>query len=109
MGISGLPFGSLGTKSHLDVAPVERCKKPRERGGGQQPLQSLDKFKKYMGGKKTSHNGGVVLPEDVQMKPFNLEGFSNFILSVKVHGGHMGINRLPGGHADLDHGHPGLL
>ncbi len=24
MGISGLPFGSLGTKSHLDVAPVER-------------------------------------------------------------------------------------
>ncbi len=26
MGISGLPFGSAGTKSHLDVAPVERCK-----------------------------------------------------------------------------------
>ncbi len=25
MRISGLPFGSLGTKSHLDVAPVERC------------------------------------------------------------------------------------
>jgi hypothetical protein len=24
--ISGLPLGSLGTKNHLDVAPVERCK-----------------------------------------------------------------------------------
>ncbi len=24
--ISGLPFGSLGTKSHLDVTPMERCK-----------------------------------------------------------------------------------
>jgi hypothetical protein len=26
VGISGLPLGSLETKSHLDVAPVERCK-----------------------------------------------------------------------------------
>jgi hypothetical protein len=26
VGISGLPLGSLGTKSHLDVAPVERRK-----------------------------------------------------------------------------------
>jgi hypothetical protein len=25
-GISGLPLGSLRTKSHLDVAPMERCK-----------------------------------------------------------------------------------
>jgi len=24
--ILGLPFGSLGTKNHLDVGPVERCK-----------------------------------------------------------------------------------
>jgi hypothetical protein len=24
--ISGLPLGSPGTKSHLDVAPVESCK-----------------------------------------------------------------------------------
>ncbi len=24
--ISGLPLGSLGTKSHLDVAPMESCK-----------------------------------------------------------------------------------
>ncbi len=26
VGILGLPLGSLGTKSHLDVAPVERCR-----------------------------------------------------------------------------------
>jgi hypothetical protein len=26
VGILGLPLGSLGTKSHLDVAPVESCK-----------------------------------------------------------------------------------
>ncbi len=26
MAISGLPLGSPGTKSHLDVGPVERCK-----------------------------------------------------------------------------------
>ncbi len=26
MGISGFPFGSLETKSHLDVAPMESCK-----------------------------------------------------------------------------------
>ncbi len=25
-GILGLPLGNPGTKSHLDVAPVERCK-----------------------------------------------------------------------------------
>jgi hypothetical protein len=26
VGISGFPFGSLGTKGHLDVAPVESYK-----------------------------------------------------------------------------------
>jgi hypothetical protein len=26
MKISRVPFGSLGTKCHLDVAPVERCR-----------------------------------------------------------------------------------
>jgi hypothetical protein len=26
VGISGLPFGSPGTKSHLDMAPVESCR-----------------------------------------------------------------------------------
>jgi len=26
LAISGLPLGSPGTKSHLDVGPVERCR-----------------------------------------------------------------------------------
>ncbi len=34
VGISGLPFGSLGTKNHLDVAPVERCRIYYKGGGG---------------------------------------------------------------------------
>jgi hypothetical protein len=35
MGISGLPLGNLGTKSHLDVVPVEKHKVYyKEEGGG---------------------------------------------------------------------------
>jgi hypothetical protein len=41
--ISGLPLGSLGKNSHLDVAL---------RGGKQQPLQSLEKSRKYKGGSR---------------------------------------------------------
>jgi hypothetical protein len=31
--ISGLPLGSPGTKSHLDVAPMEWRRKPQGEGG----------------------------------------------------------------------------
>jgi hypothetical protein len=34
VGISGLSFGSPGTKNHLDVAPVERCRVYYKGGGG---------------------------------------------------------------------------
>ncbi len=34
VGISGLPFGSLKTKCHLDVAPVESRKKYYKGEGG---------------------------------------------------------------------------
>jgi hypothetical protein len=34
LGILGLPFGSLGTKSHLDVAPVERHRVSYKGEGG---------------------------------------------------------------------------
>jgi hypothetical protein len=33
LAISGLPFGSPGTKNHLDVGPVERCKVYYKGGG----------------------------------------------------------------------------
>jgi hypothetical protein len=34
VGILGFPLGSLGTKNHLDVALVERCKVYYKREGG---------------------------------------------------------------------------
>jgi hypothetical protein len=34
LAILGLPLGSLGTKNHLDVGPVERCKVYYKREGG---------------------------------------------------------------------------
>ncbi len=37
MGISGLPFGSPGTKSHLDVASIERRKVYYKGEGGAFP------------------------------------------------------------------------
>jgi hypothetical protein len=40
--ISGLPLGSLGTKSHLDVAPVESCKiYYMGEGGGFPPVRAV--------------------------------------------------------------------
>ncbi len=42
MGISGLPLGSLGTKSHLDVAPMERRKiYYKGEGGGFPQVQAV--------------------------------------------------------------------
>jgi hypothetical protein len=37
VGISELPFGSLGTKCHLDVAPVEKHRKYHKREGDDFP------------------------------------------------------------------------
>jgi hypothetical protein len=34
VGISGLPRGSLGTKCHLDVAPVKSCREYYKGEGG---------------------------------------------------------------------------
>jgi hypothetical protein len=37
VGIPGLPLGSPGTKCHLDVTPVERCKEYYKGEGGGLP------------------------------------------------------------------------
>ncbi len=34
MGVLGLPLGSPGTKCHLDVAPMEKCRKYYKGEGG---------------------------------------------------------------------------
>jgi len=40
--ISGLQLGSLGKKSHLDVAPVERCREYyMGEGGGSPQVQAV--------------------------------------------------------------------
>ncbi len=42
MGITGLPLGSLGTKCHLDVGPVERQKiYYKGEGGGFPQVQAM--------------------------------------------------------------------
>jgi hypothetical protein len=40
--ISGLPLGSRGTKNHLDVSPVERCREYyKGEGGGFRYVQAV--------------------------------------------------------------------
>jgi hypothetical protein len=52
---------------------------------------------------------GVVLPKNVQMKPLFSKSNLNFKLNVTVLVGAGGSNGFPGGHANLDGGHPGLM
>jgi len=58
---------------------------------------------------ETSPNGGVVTPKYIQMQPFRFKSKLNPILDVKVFVGPGGSDGLPGGLADFDSGHPGLL
>jgi hypothetical protein len=63
--ISGLPLVSPRTNGHLDVAFVEWCSvNPGKRGGGgQQPLQSLEKLRKYIRGSKCQEMVDSPLPK----------------------------------------------
>jgi hypothetical protein len=71
--------------------------------------QSLDKFKPSQGGEEAPPNGGAILPKNIQMTPFTLEGLINIILNREVPSGSMIANLFLGGHANFDRGHPGLL
>ncbi len=43
VGIPRLPFGSFGTKCHLDVAPMESCREYyKGEGGGFSQVQALN-------------------------------------------------------------------
>ncbi|CAM6027382.1 unnamed protein product [Sphagnum balticum] len=53
-------------------------------------------------------NGGVIRPENVQVKPFFPKSKLNAKLSVRVFGLTMGSNGLPDGYTDLDRRHPGI-
>ncbi len=79
------------------------------RGGGATSPSIIREIQEVHGREETPHNGGAILFEDVQMKPFSLEGFNNSMMSVRVPSGPTGVNRLLGGHVDLNYGHPSLL
>jgi hypothetical protein len=50
--VSGLLLESPEKKCHLDVTSAESYKEESHKGRGAQPLQSLEKFEKYKGGRK---------------------------------------------------------
>jgi hypothetical protein len=101
---SGVP----GEKSHLDVGPVERCRVNPLQGGRQQPLQSLEKLRKYKGGEQAPRNGNLALPKDVVVKPFNLKGLLNVVLIVLIPILVRRPDGPPGGHANLNRSFPRL-
>jgi hypothetical protein len=82
---------------------------PRRGEGVNGPINRLEKFRKYKGGRKCRKFGSVVIPKNVHVTPFSPEGLINPILSTRFPGGPERANGLPGGHPDLDGGHLGLL
>jgi len=77
-------------------------------GGRQQPLQSLEKLRKYKGGEQAPRNGSLALPKDVVVKPFSLKGLLNAILIVLIPILARRLDGLPGGHANLSRSFPRL-
>jgi hypothetical protein len=53
-------------------------------------------------------NGGIVRPENVQVKPFFPKSKLNATLNDWIPGGMVGSNGLPSGHTDLNRRHPSL-
>jgi hypothetical protein len=53
-------------------------------------------------------DGGVIRPENVQMKPLFPKNKLNAKLSIQVFGQTVRSNSLPGGHTDLHCCHPGV-
>jgi hypothetical protein len=54
------------------------------------------------------HDGGMVLPEIVHVKPFHFKFRFDSRLDERVLSGAVGFNGLPSGHSNLDRRHPGL-
>jgi hypothetical protein len=51
----------------------------------------------------------MVIPKDVHVQPFSSKSKLNSSLNVRIFVKAGGFNGFPGGHADFDNGHPGLL
>jgi hypothetical protein len=65
-------------------------------------------MKVIQGGEEMPLNGGIVLPQDVHVKPFTFEIRLNTSLDARVFGALLGSNGLPRGHTDLNGRHPSL-
>jgi hypothetical protein len=65
-------------------------------------------IQEVQGGEVMPPNGGIVRPENVQVKPFFPKGKLNTTLVDRVPGRTVGFNSLPSGHTDLNRRHPGL-
>ncbi len=92
----------------MDVGLVERHRVNPLQGGRQQPLQSLEKLRKYKGGEHAPRNGSLALPKDVAVKPFSLKGLLNAILIILIPKLTRGLEGPLGGHADLGRSFPRL-
>jgi len=78
--------------------------------GGEETTPSIIRVIQIIqGGKEMPPDGGIILPEDVQVKPLIPKSFLDPSLNVRVLVGAMNSNSFLGGHADLDGGHPGLV
>jgi hypothetical protein len=66
-------------------------------------------IQEVQGGEVMPSNGGIVRPENVQVKPFFPKSKLNITLIIRVPGRTVGSNSLPGGHIDLNRRHPGLV
>jgi hypothetical protein len=53
-------------------------------------------------------DGGMILSQNVHVKPLFSEVYLNASLNNRVLGGSVRSNGLPRGHTDLNGGHPGL-
>jgi hypothetical protein len=51
----------------------------------------------------------MVIPKDVHVQPFSSKSKLNSSLNVRIFVKVRGSNGFPGGHADFNSGHPGLL
>jgi hypothetical protein len=69
----------------------------------------IRKIQKVQRGKEMPPDGGIVFPEDAQMKPFFPKSYLNSSLNVRVLVGAMRFDGFRGGHADLNGGHLGLM
>ncbi len=88
--------------------PTATIERTPGRGRGAAALSIIRKVQIVQGGKEVPLDGGMILSQNVHVKPFFSEVYLNASLNNMVLGGSVRSNGLPRGHTDLNGGHPGL-